>query len=297
MKKRRLFGEGFVRRLDALALLVHKTLAGGRAHLRAAHSRGGSTEFVDHREYTPGDEFRYVDWNVYGRTGRLFVREFAGDESPVLHIIIDSSASMAFGAPPKFDLARQLAAAIAYVSMSEESEARLVLHSGSGSREIAGLRTKARVSELLRFLEDGAARGETSVGRALFELATTRSRQRMVVVISDLLEEGRLHENIAGLSEKGQEITLLHVASEGVGPAHAGEAARLVDSETGETMDVSLTESSLGRYYSELDEFSKRWQRFAQSHGAGYLHFPSSKSCEEVALECLHDGLIFRPAK
>src|SRR3954471_4760057 len=116
--KQDLFDEEFQRKLDYLALVSRRVFAGRLRAERRTKKTGSGIEFADHREYTAGDDFRYLDWNVYGRTGKLLLRLFEEEEDLSIYILLDCSRSMLFGEPPKFDHARKLAAAMAYVGLA-----------------------------------------------------------------------------------------------------------------------------------------------------------------------------------
>ena len=104
------FDEDFLARLDALKLLAARAAGGRLEGSRIGSERGGHIEFKDFRKYAPGDEIRYVDWNVYARIGRLFIKEFAREEESDVALLVDASASMAHGSPSKFTFARRIAA-------------------------------------------------------------------------------------------------------------------------------------------------------------------------------------------
>ncbi len=292
-----LLSNDFIRRLDALALLVRKAMCASVAGFPRSHLKGGSVEFAEHREYTPGDEWRYIDWNVYGRTERLFVREFSKEESLDTRILLDVSGSMAFGVPGKFDLACRVAAAIAYVSMNEDAQVHIMPRSGTVSRELSGLRGKGGIAALLQFLTGIEPDGRTTLSRALNELAAHGARRSSVVVVSDLLDDGPVREGLSLLAEQGHEVTVLHVLGEEVRASGAEQVARLVDTESGEAFEVLLDERTAGSYYSELDRFCARWREFTRARNIGYLSFPSHACCEEIVLDCLRNGLVFRLAR
>ncbi|HUJ77297.1 MAG TPA: DUF58 domain-containing protein, partial [bacterium] len=112
-----LFDREFLRKLESLAFLSRRLY---RGQARGAHTsvrRGTSLDFADFRGYQPGDDFRTIDWGIYGRLDKLVVRLYAEEEDLSIHLLVDASASMSFGAPPKFDYARRLAAALGYVGI------------------------------------------------------------------------------------------------------------------------------------------------------------------------------------
>jgi uncharacterized protein (DUF58 family) len=160
-----LFDEGFVRKLEALRLAVRRAVSGTRAGERPTRKRGGSSDFVSHRSYTQGDEFRSIDWNLYGRLGQIYVKEFSREEALPVRLAVDTSLSMG----PKFDFARRLGAALALVA-SQESPTNAL-------REIEALR----------------------LGDPFRVPAPSRG---LLVVVSDLWDEGLRPQLMAGRVEK-----------------------------------------------------------------------------------------------
>lgn len=116
-----LFDEAFLRKLENLRFAVRRAVSGRREGDRATRKRGGASEFTAHRTYTQGDEFRTIDWNLYGRLGQLYVKEFTREEALPVRVCVDTSRSM----EPKFDFARRLGAALAVVAGREEGAGAL----------------------------------------------------------------------------------------------------------------------------------------------------------------------------
>jgi uncharacterized protein (DUF58 family) len=106
-----LFDSDFLKKLEYLSLVSRRVFRGQLLAQRRTMQLGGGIEFADHREYTPGDDFRYLDWNVFARHDELLLKRFQEEEDLHVYILLDSSRSMAFGDPVKFDYARQVAAA------------------------------------------------------------------------------------------------------------------------------------------------------------------------------------------
>ena len=150
---RPLFGSEFLQKLEYLSLVSKRVFRGQiLAQRRTMHLCGG-IEFADHRDYTPGDDFRYLDWNVFARHGDLLLKRFQEEEDLHVYILLDCSRSMGFGSPCKFDLARQLAAALAYIALANLVRVAILGFSSSTIAEFPLTRGKARVLSLLKFLE------------------------------------------------------------------------------------------------------------------------------------------------
>src|SRR5690606_5992573 len=110
-----LFDEELQRKLEVLAIVSRRLVRGRTRAERRSKKTGSGIEFADHREYAPGDDFRYLDWNLYARTGRLLLRLYEEEEDLSVYVLLDVSRSMSFGSPPKLDYAKRLAAALAYI--------------------------------------------------------------------------------------------------------------------------------------------------------------------------------------
>src|ERR1700710_1268831 len=114
-----LFGSEFMQKLEYLSLVSKRVFRGQLLAQRRTKQLGGGIEFADHREYVPGDDFRYLDWNVYARHDELLLKRFQEEEDLHVYVLLDCSKSMAFGSPSKFDYARQVAAAMAYIALAD----------------------------------------------------------------------------------------------------------------------------------------------------------------------------------
>ena len=114
-----LFDSDFLKKLEYLSLVSRRVFRGSLLAQRRTMQLGGGIEFADHREYTPGDDFRYLDWNLYARHDELLLKRFQEEEDLHVYFLLDCSRSMGFGEPPKFDFARQVTAALAYIALAD----------------------------------------------------------------------------------------------------------------------------------------------------------------------------------
>ena len=126
-----LFDSDFLKKLEYLSLVSRRVFRGQLLAQRRTMMMGGGIEFADYRDYTPGDDFRYLDWNVFARHGELLLKRFQEEEDLHVYIFVDCSRSMAFGEPSKFDLARQIAAALAYIALADLDRVSLIASAGS----------------------------------------------------------------------------------------------------------------------------------------------------------------------
>src|SRR5579872_2669433 len=155
-----LFDSNFLKQLEYLSLVSRRVFRGSLLAQRRTMQLGGGIEFADHRQYTPGDDFRYLDWNLYARHESLLLKRFQEEEDLHVYFLLDCSRSMAFGAPPKFDFARQVAAALAYIALADLDRIAVVGFANDILADFPLTRGKGRILALLKFLEALTPSGE-----------------------------------------------------------------------------------------------------------------------------------------
>lgn len=246
------FDEGFLRQLERLQVLMKQPVRGGLKGGRRSVKRGQSVEFADYRDYTLGDDLRQLDWNVFARLERLFVKLFIEEEDVTVTFLVDASPSMAFGRPEKLLFAKRAAAALGYIALSAEDRVVVAALSGRLARRQSGLRGSGRVFRLLASLSSIApAEGPTDLVAAARHAAAMVTGRGVVVLISDLLDPGA-DRVLRELAATGSELIVLHVLSpDEVDPAIEGDL-RLVDAETGDGVDVTVDLAALDEYRSRL---------------------------------------------
>src|SRR5258707_13058035 len=161
-----LFDSGFLQKLEYLSLVSKRVFRGCLLAQRRTMQMGGGVEFAAHREYIPGDDFRYIDWNLYARLDELLLKRFQEEEDLHVYFLLDTSRIMAFGAPPKFDFARQVAAALAYIALADLDRIAVGGFANDILADFPLTRGKGRILALLKFLGALTPSGEgTSLDR------------------------------------------------------------------------------------------------------------------------------------
>jgi uncharacterized protein (DUF58 family) len=286
--------EDFVRKLDHLQLLFRRNVVGRREGDRPGQQRGGRAEFADYRDYTPGDELRYVDWNVYGRTERLFIKEFTKREAALVCVMLDASASMGLGAPRKLDYAKRLAAAFAYLALTSRNEALLAAFADGEVRWSARFVGKPDVAALAAFLDPIEAAGTTDAFSALRAFRERVAERSLLVLVSDLLEDGRAQRGLRLLGSRRLDLAVLHVLSpQELHPPAAGPV-RLTDSETGEGESLEIDDEALRLYADRLNAFCEGWRGFCERRDVRYVQTSTGRPFEECVLEALRRGGLVR---
>jgi uncharacterized protein (DUF58 family) len=239
-----LFDESSLRKLQQLTLVTSRVRAGALRGERRSLKRGAGLEFADFRDYVPGDDLRRVDWNVYARLDRPYVKLREEEEDLAVHILVDASQSMDWGEGPqhKFNYALYLAAAVGAIGLSTGDRVTVSTLKTSEVYQTSevSLRGQQYLLHLLKFLEAQQAAGITDLENAVRRYLIRPRRPGLVILISDLLSPHGYQPALKTLQQRGHEVALVHVLSpDEVDPPLAGDL-RLIDVETGGVQEVSL---------------------------------------------------------
>ena len=276
------FDEAFLRQLERLLLLMRAPVRGGLKGGRRSVKRGQSVEFADYREYALGDDLRQLDWNVYARLEKLFVKLFIEEEDVTVTLLLDASASMASGRPEKLLFAKRAAAALGYIALASEDRVTVSVMAGRASRRRGGLRGSGRVFRLLSDLSAvEPAVGPTDLVAAARHAAAQLTGRGVVVLLSDLLDPAA-DRVIRELAATGSELVILHVLSpDELDPALEGDL-RLVDSETGDRVDVTADLGTLDAYKTRLAAWKQGFADLAARRRASYVDLSSDTNLAEL---------------
>lgn len=204
-------------RLSGLELKARAIVEGTISGLHRSPFRGFSVEFAEHREYVPGDDIRFLDWKVFGKTDRLYLKRYEEETNLEATLLVDTSASMGFaradgGGVSKLAYARLGAAALAYLIAQQQDAAGLVLFDSELRAQLPARTGPAHVRELFQRLEAARPAGTTGVGRALLEASEAVRRRSVVVLFSDLLDDPReVLRGLRHLRQRGHDVLLFHV--------------------------------------------------------------------------------------
>ncbi|MGZ6269966.1 MAG: DUF58 domain-containing protein [Candidatus Limnocylindrales bacterium] len=270
------FDEAFLRQLERLKLLMKTPVRGGLKGGRRSVRRGQSVEFADYRDYALGDDLRQLDWNVLARLERLFVKLFIEEEDVTVNLLLDVSASMAFGRPDKLRFAKRAAAALGYIGLAGEDKVVVSTLQGRTARRHPALRGSGRALLLLADLSAiQPADGQTDLLAAVRHAAAQLHGRGLVVLLSDLYDP-QADRAIRELAATGSELVVLHTLSpDELEPTLAGDL-RLVDRETGEGMDVTVDLSTLDGYRARLAAWQDGLADLASHRRASYAPLSTS---------------------
>ncbi|HMQ14695.1 MAG TPA: DUF58 domain-containing protein [Phycisphaerae bacterium] len=204
-----------IARLRGLELRARKVAAGfisGR-HRSAYH--GFSVEFAEHRQYVPGDDLRYIDWRIFGRADRFYIKEYEEETNLRCNILLDTSRSMAYsgaGRISKFEYAARLAASFAYLLARQQDAVGLLTFDDQIRTHVPSAAGRVQLNNLLRVLEDAAPAGRTHVKVLFHRLAEELRKRSMVILVSDLLADpDDVVDGLEHMCHAGHELILLHV--------------------------------------------------------------------------------------
>jgi len=265
-----------LRRMKNMFFSSRRVVEGQYAGRHASPLRGHSVEFSDYRQYMPGDELADVDWKVYGRTDKMFVKLFEHQSDMSVNLVVDASASMAYagqgGAYSKYDHACMMAAAVAFLTTKQQDKVSFAA-AQKGLRSDAFHRPHGSLGHLvgiLRTMESLSPAGPARLGEALTRLAGLISRRGLLVVFSDLLDDPQeIFDAVSIFTHRGSEVILLHIL-------HADELklpelneAVFQDSETGGKLGLNV-EDVRDAYDVRLRHFLNGWSAGCKGRGIEY---------------------------
>lgn len=287
-----LFDKDFLKKLECLSLMARQLVSARRQALRPSVKKGVSIEFRDYREYTPGDDPRTVDWTAYARLGDLFVKLFRQEEELDLWLLLDTSGSMDFGEPRKFDHARRIAAALAYIGLSHMDSASVVPFGDGllGSRD--RLRGKGQIFRVLDFLTNLKPGGRTDFQRSVQMFTSRVRRPGLVVVLSDFYGLEQARAAMDRLRFLRHQVHVMQLVSPWErDPPIRGEL-RLVDAESRAHQDLTVTDGMLRRYKAAFDDFGGALRRYSMKHSVGYDQVHTDVAFDEFLRRVLQHGRL-----
>lgn len=291
---RLLFDETFLQRLDRLSIVSRRMALGLGKGERRSPRKGSGVEFRDYRPYAVGDDLRYVDWNIYSRLDRMVLKLFVEEEDLCVHVLVDTSASMAFGDPSKLDYALRAAAALGYIGLANLERVAVGLFGDGVATALRPRRGRGQIVPLLDFLSEARPAGRTDLKGSLEEYAARATVPGVAVVISDLLDLQGYRPGLAALLRRRFEVFLLHlVAEEELRPELRGDV-RLVDAEGGPAREMTVDGPALAAYRERLHGFFGEVERFCLRHRIDYVRCSTAVPFEDLVLRHLRQGGFVR---
>jgi len=286
----RLLDPEFLRRLENLTLRSRRLVHGGLRGERRSATLGRGVEFADYRGYQAGDDYRYIDWNIYSRLDRLFVKLFSEEEDINVHLLVDRSRSMAAGDPPKLHYAAQVAAAVGYIGLANLDRVSAVGFDRQVTQVFGPGRGRPQTMALFRFLDGLAPGGSSDLAGVMREYVHMTRRRGLLVIVSDLLMPAGLEDGLKLARAHRFEPFVIHVLSEeDLAPALTGDL-RLIDSETGAAVEVSVDGAALRAFTRARDGYLTGLEQFCLRHGIEYLRTTTTIPITDLILRYLRAG-------
>ena len=290
---RSLLSSEFMARLDQLDIISRKILAGKMKGERRSKRRGQSVEFADYRNYVIGDDLRFIDWNIYARLERLFLKLFLEEEDLALYIIIDMSRSCDYGDPHKSLYMKKVAAAMGYVGLVNYNRVVITAFSDNVVADTGGIRGRRRVSQMLNFIDNLKPEGAGNLAESCRKFAISHRQKGVCLILSDFFDKGGYESGLRYLVNGKYDLFAIHILSpQEIDPPLAGDL-KLLDMEDGDHAEVSITQPLLKKYKSNLNAYSLELKEYITKRGGTYLFSSTAIPFDSLILNYLRErGLV-----
>jgi uncharacterized protein (DUF58 family) len=276
----------FLSKLEQLQLISRRILKGSQAGERRSRARGQSVEFADFRNYAIGDDLRYLDWSLYARLERLFLKLYEEEQELRVTLFLDASESMNFGTPTKLQASAKLAAAMGYIALCNFDAVSCVAFNESPST-LRFIRNRKSAPRLFEFLQSVTPGGEASLNEGLRRHAASVQRGGVTILISDLLEADGFEQGLTALQSRNTDVYVFHLlAAEERKPDFSGDY-RLVDSETGSSVEVSFPKIRVEAYEKTVQAWCNHVRAICRKRGVVYIPVTNTMDFEDVVLKSM----------
>ena len=282
------FDSDFLKKLEYLHVVSKKAFAGQARADRLAPKRGRGLEFADTRPYSPGDDFRHIDWKAYRRLGRLLLRLFDEEQDLPIYLFIDASQSME--QTEKFDQARRIAAALCYIGLAHLDRVTIMPFDSTLRESRSPGQGKGRIFRVFELLEEMQAGGQTNLSEAFKMFAAQGRRAGLTVVIYDFLDPSGYEQALKVLQARGHDVYVVQMASEADRDPGALGDVKFVDTETGVTRDVEVTPALAKAYGKAWQEYTDTLEQFCGRYNIGYVRADVERPVEEIILQTFRQG-------
>ncbi len=300
-----MFDSAFLAKLERLHLLARRTFPGQSRADRRSRKLGSSLEFADYRNYSPGDDLRGIDWNIYGRLDKLFLKLFEEEEDLHIYLLVDTSASMRWTAghartgaavrPAKLELARRIAGTLAYIGLANLDRINIHYFAERLGDDLGSGRGKSHFHRALQFLNGTPdLAGQTNLTASLREFGQRTKRRGLAVILSDFFDPRGYEEALNYLLYQRFELQLIQVLDPAeLNPQLLGDV-RLTDAESGAVYEATVNESLASAYTREIQGFLDGLEQFCRRRQIGYRRALTGASAEDFVLEVMRgrNGLV-----
>ena len=290
-----LFDSTFFEKLNTVKMSVNMRLDQGMSGSRKSSAKGSSVEFSDFREYMLGDDIRRIDWNAYGRTDKLYIKQFMEEKEGLFRFFIDTSGSMEFGEKKKSVMALRLSAALSYIIINNLD--RVFINELKGEQLVKGkgIAGGAAFSHLLKDLERITFSGDTHISRCISTYPVPRGG--VSIIVSDFLDPSGVENAVRYLVSCNQTVILIQVlAREEIDVDYEG-TLNILDMETGGRVRITMSNAAIKNYRERLDDMKEELTRISRKYRAHYVSVVSDEDLGSVMLSGLSGilaGIAYR---
>jgi len=283
----------FLARLEQLELVSRKIFMGRMKGERRSKRKGQSVEFADYRNYVIGDDLRHLDWNLYARLDKLFIRLFMEEEDLHVYILIDNSLSMDFGSPSKLHYSRQVAAALAFIGLVNMDRVVIEVFNDHLTQSMPAARGRRSLWRVMDFLQKVEPAGPSDMKKALRSFSIKCSGKGIVILLSDFMDKGGYEEALRYLIARQLDIYVVQVLSqEEIEPEIVGDL-RLVDVEDADVAEITVTAPLLKRYKQNLAAYRAALNEFCTRRGVACIFTSNQVPFDRLVLNYLRRrGLV-----
>lgn len=284
----------FLKQLEKLKIVTKRGVKGPERGEHKSWQSGEGLEFLDYRKYQLGDDLRYVDWSVYGRLDKLFIKLFHAEESQTVHLLLDMSRSMGAGNPSKDLIARKIAAAITYISLSNFDKINLIAFADRILDIRPTSRGKRRYPQVLNFLLSLEPQNGTDVNGCLDEYATICKKPGIAILLSDLFDPKGYQDGLKAMTYRDFDISLIQIMHHQELFWSTTGSLVLQDVETRERKATALDSSLVERYRQKMENFVSDIREFSGNYGIHYYLYDTDVAFEDFLIDYLTRGAILR---
>jgi len=288
-----LLDAAFLARLEQLEIVSRKIFLGRTKGERLSKRKGQSVEFADFRNYVIGDDLRFLDWNLFARLDRLFLRIFLEEEDLHFYLLLDNSLSMDYGNPTKLHYAKQVAAALGFIGLTNLDRVMIEAFNDRITQSSRALRGRRSLWRLLDFLNKVEPAGPSDFTRALKAFSLKCPGKGVVVLLSDFMDKGGYEEGLRYLIARNMDIYAVQILSqEEIEPPMVGDL-KLTDVEDQDEAEVTISAPLLKRYKETLATYRAQLAQFCTRRGVTYLFTSNQVPFERMVLGYLRQrGLV-----
>jgi uncharacterized protein (DUF58 family) len=284
------FDSEFLKKLEYLYIVSKKIFAGRIKAERRSVRRGVSVEFADYRNYTPGDDFRYIDWNAFARLDELLLKLYEEKEDLHIYFLLDVSRSMTYGEPQKLLYAKRVAAALAYIGLSNLDRVSITAFSNTDLYRLPTERGKGKIFTVLDFLDRLNGTDETDLERSFRNFVHTTRRRGLIVLISDLFDPRGFTAGLNVLKFQKHDLFVIHIIAEKEADPNLLGDYHLVDVETDQLRPVTINESHLKRYKALFHQFCTELDHYCVQREIGLVRTTTRVPFDELILRIFRMG-------